>query len=113
MAFGPYLSPNTTAAEYAQCNYLRRAWSDFAKEPSLGPGWNQVGSASRLFVATGNATDPRSVVPAPADLDLAVIAGGNGDVAGVEVVREAVVDSKCDVFLPMYKTLAELRGDVF
>ena len=54
-----------------------------------------------------------AVVPAPTDLDLAVIGGVDGDVAGVEVVREAEVDSKCDVFLPMYKILAGLRGDGF
>lgn len=118
MAFDAYPQVNVTPAEYAQSDYLRHTWASFAKDPDLGPGWNQVGSAGGFVVSTqGNGgpgdDDPRGVSPAPADLDLAVIGGHSGDVGGVQMVRRAEVESKCGIFLPLYKVIAEGRGDGF
>jgi hypothetical protein len=101
-----------TTTEYALSNYLRHSWANFAKNPYAGPDWLRLGSAADFVVQDGS-TNPIAVRPAPLDLDLAVIGGRSGEDAGVEIVREAEVDGKCGVFLPMYQALASARGDSF
>src|ERR1700761_2059577 len=53
LAFGLYLPFNVTPAEYALSNYIRRTWANFAKNPDLGPDWNEVGSAKKFVVQDG------------------------------------------------------------
>ena len=106
--FGP--GTNTTAAELAQIAWLRQTFAGFAKNPQGGPGWNKLGSAEGLVVQD-EAQGPIATAPAPKDMDLAVVGGAAGDIAGVEIVSESQVDAKCSVFLPMYQDLAALRGD--
>ena len=106
--FGP--GTNTTAVELAQIAWLRQTYAGFAKNPQGGPGWNKVGSADRLVVQD-EAQGPTATTPAPKDMDLAVIGGRTGNIAGIDIVGESEVDAKCGVFLPMYQDLAALRGD--
>ena len=70
----------------------------------------ESGRCAPAFVVQDGCSDPIAMKLAPTDLDLGVI-GGSGDVGGVVVAREAEIDAKCEVFLPMYKGLAQAWGD--
>ena len=78
--FGTYSPINATAQEYALSQYMRGAWAQFARNPILGPGWNPLG--------TFNGTD------------LGVL-GTNGS-AGVTVIPQIEVDSRCGLLEPLY-----------
>jgi hypothetical protein len=112
LLLGLYPHVNVTSTEYALSNYLRHTWAKFARNPYVGPDWARLGSAAD-FVVQDESTNPIAVKPAPLDLDLAIIGGRRGDVAGVEIARQEEVDGKCGVFLPMYQALASARGDGF
>jgi hypothetical protein len=112
LIFSLYPPFNVTPAEYVLSNYLRNTWANFAKNPYAGPDWAKLGSAMDFVVQDGS-TNPIAVEPAPLDLDLAIIGGRSGDVAGAEIGRQVEVDAKCAVFLPMYQVLASGRGDEF
>ena len=111
MVFGLYSPFNITAAEVALSSYMRHSWAEFAKKPTGGPGWNGIGTAGS-FVLQDGSNNPIAVQPTPLDLDLGVI-GGSGNAAGVVIERESTIDVKCEIFLPMYKVLAKIRGDPF
>jgi hypothetical protein len=112
LVFTLYPIFNVTSTEYALSNYLRHTWANFAKNPYAGPDWARLGSATDFVIQDGS-TNPIAVKPAPLDLDLAIIGGRRGDVAGVEIGRQVEVDGKCGVFLPMYRAIASARGDGF
>jgi hypothetical protein len=112
LVFSLYPPFNVTSTEYAMSNYLRRTWANFAKNPFAGPDWARLGSAADFVIQDGS-TNPNAVKPAPLDLDLAIIGGRSGEVAGVEIGRRADVDGKCGVFLPMDRAIASARGDIF
>lgn len=80
MVFGTYLSSGATAQEYALSQYMQGAWASFAKNPTLGPGWNRVGTFGGIDVG---------------------VLGTNGS-SGVSVVQESEVDGKCAIFAPIY-----------
>ena len=69
-----------TAQEYALTRSMQAAWAGFAKNPSGGPGWNEVGT----FDGT----------------DLGAL-GSNGS-GGVTVISPDSVDAKCRIFAPLY-----------
>ncbi|KAF2713847.1 alpha/beta-hydrolase [Pleomassaria siparia CBS 279.74] len=86
IVFGTYPLANATAQEAALSNYMRETWARFAKYPVAGPGWNAVGTGSDFFGGAG-------------DLDIGLV-GSEGS-AGVEVIRQAEVDSRCSLWVPI------------
>ena len=44
LIFGTYANSGATAQEYALSQFMQGAWAQFAKNPTLGPGWNQLGT---------------------------------------------------------------------
>lgn len=71
---------NLTVQETELSHFMRKAWADFAKDPTgAGPGWNRLGSSGG---------------------DLAIL-GANGS-AGATIVEQRVVDDKCAVWNPIY-----------
>ena len=78
---------NLTAQEDALSSFIQAAWANFAKNPTRGPGWNQVGTGGHYY---GSAQDQ----------DLGVI-GTNG-FAGVAMTSESAVDSRCSLFRQIY-----------
>ena len=65
---------------------MRGAWARFAKDPAAGPGWNAVGTGSNYLGGSG-------------DFDLGVL-GANGT-AGVTVVHQSEVDTRCKLWEPL------------
>jgi hypothetical protein len=83
LVFDTYPRPNTTAQESALSMFMQGAWANFAKNPTYGPGWNQVG--------TYDGTDMGAL-------------GSNGT-SGVTVTGSVQVDSKCGIFDLVYDAL--------
>lgn len=82
MVFGNYPA-NFTAQQYALSQYMQGAWAAFAKNPTLGPGWNRVGTFDSFDVA---------------------VLGANGT-SGATLVHASVADAKCELYAPIYSTV--------
>lgn len=80
IVFGTYPAAGITAQEYALGQYIQGAWAQFAKNPTLGPGWNRLGTFDGL--------------------DLGVL-GSNGS-GGVTMISPAEVDARCELYKPIY-----------
>ena len=81
LIFGTYPASSATAQQVALSKYMQGAWADFAKNPALGPGWNQVGSFGGL--------------------DLGVL-GSNGS-SGVTLIKAEQVDYRCGLYAEIYE----------
>jgi len=86
IVFRTYPAANATAQEYALGSFMQNSWSDFAKNPVGGPGWNAVGTG----IAYGGAGDE----------DLGAL-GANGS-GGVTVIQQNAVDYRCGIFQGIY-----------
>ncbi|KAK6431437.1 hypothetical protein LTR95_012405 [Oleoguttula sp. CCFEE 5521] len=116
IVFGTYPKTNVTTQEYALSNSMMGAWTRFAKNPAGGPGWNGIGTGTTGVVLEG-ATQAAlggmytegsgDVVDGSFDLGLF---GNRGDAqgSGVTVVDQIEADSRCGVFVPVYKALTGL-----
>lgn len=62
---------------------MEGAWAQFAKNPTLGPGWNQLG--------TFNGSDLGAL--------------GSGGSSGVTLISQTEVDARCDLFKPIYNQI--------
>lgn len=80
IVFGTYPSAGTTAQEYALSRFVQGAWAQFAKNPMLGPGWNQLGSFDGV--------------------DLGAL--GTDGSSGVTVIPQGEVDARCGLYKPIY-----------
>jgi len=76
-----------TAQEFALSSFMNGAWAQFMREPRVGPGWNALGTFNESLGVLGND-------------------GG----AGVTVIDQNVVDSKCSLFFPAYRAIS---GNVY
>lgn len=81
MVFGTYVPIAVTAQEEALSKYIQGAWADFAKNPTLGPGWNKLG--------TFNGTDLGDLGPI--------------GTSGVTIIPQSQVDYRCSLFTPLYQ----------
>lgn len=84
LVFGTFPTVNATAQESALSQYMRGAWAQFARNPMQGPGWNQLGTFGGM--------------------DLGVL-GTNGS-AGVTVIPQIDVDSRCPILAPLVNFLS-------
>lgn len=60
-----------TQQEVALAKFMQTKWADFAKEPTAGPGWPQIGGKMSLTVAElgGEQSPTGQTLMAPKDLD--------------------------------------------
>jgi len=65
---------------------MRGAWARFAKDPVSGPGWNAIGTGSQYLEGAG-------------DQDVGLL-GSHGN-AGVKVISQNEVDSRCKLWTPL------------
>ncbi|KAH6634712.1 Alpha/Beta hydrolase protein [Chaetomium sp. MPI-SDFR-AT-0129] len=72
--------PQSTPGNEALSAKIQKAWADFAKDPSAGPGWEQYVTGTKSL----------------ADL------GGEGDRKSITLVDPEAVDSRCSVFWQAY-----------
>jgi acetylcholinesterase len=79
LVFGTYPKEGATAQEVALSQYMKGAWAQFARNPVLGPGWNELGTY---------------------DADLGAL--GTKGSAGVTVIKQSDVDSRCAILAPIY-----------
>jgi len=84
---GTYPAVGLTAQEFALSNYMQAAWAGFAKNPLLGPGWNQVGSFGGVDVG---------------------VLGEDGS-GGVTVVDAKEVDGRCGLYARAYERMRVFR----
>jgi hypothetical protein len=84
LVFSTYPQVGATAQEFALSNYMRGAWAQFARNPTEGPGWNNLGT----FGGT----------------DLGLL-GTNGS-SGVTVIKQIEVDERCPILEPIYPFLS-------
>ena len=80
IVFGTYPTTGTIAQEFALSQFMQGAWAQFAKNPALGPGWNQLGIYEGL--------------------DLGAL--GTDGSSGVTLIPQAEVDFRCGLFSPIY-----------
>lgn len=73
--FGTYFTQNSTAQQIALSKYMQTAWANFAKDPSNGPGWVELGSATK---------------------DVANL-GGNGNFGETDITQESI-DYECPIY---------------
>ena len=83
LVFGTYAAPGTTAQEYALSQFMQGSWARFAKNPTLGPGWNRLGTFDGYDVGA---------------------LGANGS-SGVTVIPQAEVDARCELYKPVYSRI--------
>ena len=81
MIFGTYPKEDATAEQIELSEFMRGAWAQFARDPAAGPGWEKLGDGS----------------------DYGVI--GTEPTVGVTVVDREEVDTKCELFAPIYNAL--------
>ncbi|KAK3062992.1 hypothetical protein LTS18_002971 [Coniosporium uncinatum] len=67
--FGTYDRTGATPYQAELSRYMMGAWASFAKDPSKGPGWVQVGSTSEDVAVLGSNGTSAPVMRAPAELD--------------------------------------------
>lgn len=91
LVFSTYPQVCATAQEFALSQYMRGAWARFARNPALGSGWNALG--------TFGGTDLGAV-------------GANGS-AGVTVIRQSEVDSRCAILEPIINSWRDLNVSHF
>jgi carboxylesterase 2 len=77
--FGTYPTINETTQEVKLSQYIQRAWANFAKNPSNGPGWPRLGT--NLGVELG---------------DL-----GGDCIDGEKTIQRSTVDAICAVYAPV------------
>jgi hypothetical protein len=75
-------SSPSSPREEALSEFMQGAWARFSKDPWSGPGWTAVGGS-------------------PMGYDLGNI--GSHDSTGVTVIKPSAVDSRCDIFTPLYQ----------
>jgi len=76
--FGTYTRANATAQQVALSAYMQTAWANFAKNPSVGPGWPMA-------------------VRTVGDL------GGNGSLGEFDILASSI-DGPCTVLAPIIAT---------
>jgi len=79
LVFGNLPTLGITAQEVALSQFMKGAWAQFARNPALGPGWNRLGTY---------------------DADLGAL--GTKGSAGVTVINQTDVDSRCHILAPAY-----------
>jgi len=80
IVFRNYPTQGTTAQEYALSQFMQGAWAQFAKNPTLGPGWNALGTFNGF--------------------DLGAL--GNDNSSGVTLIPQMEVDARCELYKPIY-----------
>ncbi|KEY68085.1 hypothetical protein S7711_05498 [Stachybotrys chartarum IBT 7711] len=84
LVFGTYQQENATEYQREVSRAMQKAWADFAKDPSAGPGWDQVPNVAVI----GGGVRAGDDVPE----GLGVIMSVDAD----------VVDARCALFAPIY-----------
>lgn len=88
IVFGTYTYYNiaATAQEYALSQFMQGAWAQFANNPTLGPGWNRLGTFDGFHLA----------------------ALGSDGSSGVTLIPQAEVDARCELYKPIYAQVSRL-----
>ncbi|RYP27087.1 hypothetical protein DL768_011334 [Monosporascus sp. mg162] len=93
LVFGTYPQGNATPSALATSNFMQRVWTEFAKNPIAGPGWNKIGKMS------------------PDDL-----AYMDETFSGVQLKNPRLMDSKCWIFKGVYERIEDppwaLKGNM-
>ena len=69
-----------TAQQHALSSYMNSVWANFAKNPEGGPGWTRIGG----------------------EFEESLGVFGNEGSSGVTVVDPETVNSRCELFYPLY-----------
>ncbi|PFH62375.1 hypothetical protein XA68_13969 [Ophiocordyceps unilateralis] len=93
LIFGTYNRTGRTPYQEKLSIAMQRAWADFAKDPSGGPGWDSLPNKIAVFGA-GVRPDAQGSASTPA----------------FEVNDGAKYDGKCWLFKPIYDTFTLNRG---
>lgn len=118
LVFGTYNRANTTTQEYALSQFLQGTWAKFAKNPLVGPGWNQVGSGAPSLILQGAYDQVRGGILR--DQNSTVLAGdwnlgvfgdvGNVRGSGVTVLPQSQLDYRCSILRPIYEAVVGAAG---
>ena len=79
MVFGTYPRKNATVQEATLSQFMQKAWADFAKDPTAGPGWEEIDSAGNNIACLGC----------------------NGD-AGAQLIESSAIDENCLLLNALY-----------
>ncbi|KAK4543426.1 hypothetical protein LTR36_005569 [Oleoguttula mirabilis] len=118
IVFGTHPVANTTTQENALSQSMMSAWARFAKNPSAGPGWNQIGTGGAGAVLVGASGVEvggvymganASVVSGAWDLGLW---GNRLDTmgGGITVIDQYEVDYRCGLYTAVYDAAAGITG---
>jgi carboxylesterase type B len=118
LVFRTYNRVNTTTQEYALAQYMQSTWAKFAKNPYAGPGWNALGTGGEGSVlvgaydeVSGGVLQMGNVSAVFGDWNLGVL-GNVGEVrgSGVTVVPQSDLDTRCELFRPMFESIVGKDG---
>lgn len=91
--FGTYPRVNATEWQKEVSRQMGKTWTDFAKNPTAGPGWNEVPSVGVLGggVRAEDASD----------------ASGQGK-EFLKVIEAKDVDGRCQIWDPLYSAVTKM-----